>query len=76
MKKQEQFNTSCNFFFLSSPTKLVQRDRNKTIGTQKLDLSHDLSQLAVRQVMAQIEFEGSAGMFSSKMLSYRKHKSL
>lgn len=75
MKKQEQFNTPCNFFFLSSIVKLVQRDRNKTLGTQKLDLSHDLHQLAVRQVMAQTELEGSTGMFSRKMLSYRKHES-
>lgn len=75
MKKQEQFNTSCNYFFLSSIVKLVQRDRNKTLGTQKLDLSHELRQLAVRQVMAQTELEGSTGMFSRKMLSYRKHKS-
>lgn len=75
MKKQAQFNTSCNFFFLLSIVKLVQRDRNKTLGTQKLDLSHELHQLAVRQVMAQAELEGSTGMFSRKMLSYRKHKS-
>lgn len=68
MKKQEQFITSCNFFFFQASIKLVQRDRNKTIWTHELDFSHDLSQLAVRQVIAQIEHEGSTCMFSNKML--------
>lgn len=76
MKKQEKFNTSGHtFFFFQAPVKLVQRDKNKTIGTHKLDFGHDLSQLAVRQVIAQIELQGSAGMFASEKLSYRKHKS-
>lgn len=62
------------FFFLQAPVKLVQRDIKETIGAQKLGISHDLSQLAVRQVIAQIELQGSAGMFSSEQPSYRKHE--
>lgn len=57
------------FFFFQALVKLVQRDINKTIGAQELDISHDLSQLAVRQVMAQIELQGSAGMFSREQPS-------
>lgn len=63
------------FIFFQAPVKLVQRDINKTIGTHELDVSHDLSQLAIYQVIAQIEFEDSADMFSSKKQSYRKHTS-
>lgn len=72
---QEQFSTSWHAFFFQAPAKLVQRDINKAKGVQELDLSHDLSQLAVRQVIAQIELQSSAGMFSSEQLTYRKHKS-
>lgn len=72
---QEQFNTSWHVFFFQAPVKSFHRDINKTIGAQELDVSPDLSQLAVRQVIAQIELQGSAGMFSSEQLSYRKHKS-
>jgi len=72
MKMQEQLNTSWYVFFFQAPVKLVQRDINKTIGAQELDISHDLSQLAVRQVIAQTELQGSAGMFSSEQPSYRK----
>lgn len=75
MRKQKQLNVSWHVFFFQAPVKLVQRDINKTIGAHELDFSHDLSQPAVRQVMAQIELQGSAGMFSSRKLSYRKHKS-
>lgn len=75
MKKQELFNTSWLVFFFPAPVTLVQRDINKTIGTHNLDLGHHLSQLAAGQVTAQIELQGSAGMFSGKKLIYRKHKS-
>lgn len=63
------------FIFFQTPVKLVQRDINKTIGTHELDVSHDLSQLAIYQVIAQLELEDSANMFSSKKQSYRKHTS-
>lgn len=46
----------------------------ETIGAQELDVSHDLSQQVVQQVIAQVELQGSAGMFSSEQPSYRKHE--
>lgn len=62
------------FFFLQAPVKLVQRDMKETIGAQKLDVSHHLSQRSAQQVVAQVELQGSAGMFSSEQPSYGKHE--
>lgn len=46
----------------------------ETTGAQEPDVSHDLSQRAAQQVVAQVDVQGSAAMFSSEQPSYGKHE--